>query len=58
MEMALRLFYKRLERGRYSLGDQNSKATPSRLVTREELMMIMEGLSFKDLKRKKRFKFE
>jgi transposase len=52
------LFYKRLERGRYSLGDQNSKATPSRLVTREELMMIMEGLSFKDLKRKKRFKFE
>ncbi len=48
------LFYKRLERGRYSLGDQDK--TPSRLITREELMMILEGLSFKDLKRKKRFK--
>ena len=49
------LFYKRLERGRYSLGNQN-KTTPSRLITREELLMILEGLSFKDLKRKKRFK--
>ncbi len=49
------LFYKRLERGRYSLGDQD-KTIPSRLITREELMMILEGLSFKDLKRKKRFK--
>jgi transposase len=51
------LFYKRLERGRYSLGHQNNKTTPSRLIAREELMMIMEGLSFKDLKRKKRFEF-
>jgi len=51
----LALFYKRLERGRYSIGDQD-KTTSSRLITREELMMILEGLSFKDLKRKKRFK--
>jgi transposase len=49
------LFYKRLERGRYSIGDQD-KTTPSRLITREELMMILEGLSFKKMKRKKRFK--
>ncbi|PRY85345.1 IS66 Orf2 like protein [Marinilabilia salmonicolor] len=49
------LFYKRLERGRYSIGDQD-KTTPARLITREELMMILEGLSFKNLKRKKRFK--
>ena len=49
------LFYKRLERGRYSIGDQD-KIPPSRLITREELMMILEGLSFKNLKRKKRFK--
>ncbi|WP_027470457.1 IS66 family insertion sequence element accessory protein TnpB [Saccharicrinis fermentans] len=49
------LFYKRLERGRYFLEDQD-KTTPLRLITREELMMILEGLSFKNLKRKKRFK--
>ena len=51
------LFYKRLERGRYSTGEQPNGAL-SRLITREELMMILEGLSFKDLKRKKRFKFK
>jgi transposase len=50
------LFYKRLERGRYSM-DAAGK-TPSRLITREELMMILEGLSFKDMKRKKRFKIK
>jgi len=50
------LFYKRLERGRYSTGVAGK--TPSRLITREELMMILEGLSFKDMKRKKRFKIK
>jgi transposase len=49
------LFYKRLERGRYSMGEQG-RSSPSRLITREELMMILEGLSFKDMQRKKRFK--
>ncbi len=49
------LFYKRLERGRYSMGEQ-SRTAPSRLITREELMMLLEGLSFKDMTRKKRFK--
>ena len=50
------LFYKRLERGRYSM--ETAGNTSSRLITREELMMILEGLSFKDMKRKKRFKME
>ena len=49
------MFYKRLERGRYSV-DRGDKPAPSRLISREELMMILEGLSFKDLKRKRRFK--
>lgn len=49
------LFYKRLERGRYSTGNHD-KTAPSRLITREELMMILEGLSFNKLKREKRFK--
>lgn len=48
------LFYKRLERGRYTIEDASGKL--SRPVTREELMMILEGLSFKDLQRKKRYK--
>ena len=51
------LFYKRLEQGRYSLAEQ-SKAPSSKLISREELMMLLEGLSFKDLKRKKRFKMK
>ena len=51
------LFYKRLEQGRYSLAEQ-SKSPSSKLISREELMMLLEGLSFKDLKRKKRFKMK
>ncbi|SFF09442.1 transposase, partial [Thermophagus xiamenensis] len=43
------MFYKRLERGRYSV-DRGDKPVPSRLITREELMMILKGLSFEDLK--------
>lgn len=50
------LFYKRLECGRYSIGVDSGE--PSRLITREELTMILEGLSFKDIKRKKRFNFK
>ncbi len=52
------LFYKRLERGRYSTGEPKSSTRFSKQITREELMMILEGLSFKDLKRKKRFNFK
>ena len=52
------LFYKRLERGRYSIDSQEGKTSISRQITREELMMILEGLSFKELKRKKRFRLK
>jgi transposase len=48
------LFYKRLERGRYSL---TAHYEPSKQLKREELMMLLEGLSIKEMSRKKRFKF-
>lgn len=48
------LFYKRLERGRYSLTAHNG---PSKQIKREELMMLLEGLSFAEMKQKKRYKF-
>lgn len=47
------LFYKRLERGRYSL----SAHEPSKQIKREELMMLLEGLSFAGMSKKKRYKF-
>ena len=49
------LFYKRLERGRYTMGGTDT-TTPSKLISREELMMLLEGLSFKNMNRKKRYK--
>ena len=49
------LFYKRLELGRYSLTAHHE---PSKQLKREELMMLLEGLSIKEMKRKKRFKFD
>ena len=48
------LFYKRLERGRYTLTPHNES---SRQIKREELMMLLEGLSFKSMSQKKRYKF-
>ena len=48
------LFYKRLEKGRFSLGTHNE---PSKQIKREELLMLLEGLSFKGMSKKKRFKF-
>jgi transposase len=47
------LFYKRLERGRYSLPAHNGL---SKQIKREELLMLLEGLSFDEMKRKKRYK--
>ena len=47
------LFYKRLERGR-SLTAHNA---PSKQLRREEIMMLLEGLSFDGMSRKKRYKF-
>jgi transposase len=48
------LFYKRLERGRYTLPTHNGS---SKQMKREELMMLLEGLSFKEMNRKQRYKF-
>ena len=48
------LFYKRLERGRYARTTHNDL---SKQISREELMMLLEGLSFKAVIKKKRFSF-
>jgi transposase len=48
------LFYKRLERGRYALTTHCELSKP---IQREELMMLLEGLSFDEMKKKKRYKF-
>lgn len=48
------LFYKRLERGRYASTLHNS---PSKQIKREELLMLLEGLSYRSMMRKKRYKF-
>jgi transposase len=47
------LFCKRLERGRYAL----SACEPSKQIRREELLMLLEGLSFQKMSRKKRYEF-
>ena len=49
------LFYKRLERGRYAFTAHNG---PSKQIKREELLMLLEGLSFSEMKQKKRFKLK
>jgi transposase len=48
------LFYKRLERGRYAFTAHNGA---SKQIKREELMMLLEGLSFGTMSKKKRYKF-
>ena len=48
------LYYKRLERGRYALPMHHEL---SKQIKREELLMLLEGLSFDEMKRKKRYKF-
>jgi transposase len=47
------LFYKRLERGRYSHTAHNES---SKQLKREELLMLLEGLSFSTMSKKKRYK--
>jgi transposase len=49
------LFYKRLERGKYPL---TTHSDLSKEVKREELMMLLEGLSFEKMRRGKRYKME
>ena len=46
------LFYKRLERGRYTFTPDN---TPPKQLPREELLMLLEGLSFEGMGKKKRY---
>ena len=48
------LFYKRLEQGRYTLPTHNGV---SKQIKREELLMLLEGLSFDKMSRKKRYSF-
>lgn len=48
------LFYKRLERGKYARTTHNDQ---SKQINREELMMLLEGLSFETIYKKKRFSF-
>ncbi len=48
------LFYKRLERGRYAFTVHHES---SKQIKREELLMLLEGLSFDEMKRKKRYRF-
>ncbi|MEI6579915.1 MAG: IS66 family insertion sequence element accessory protein TnpB [Eubacteriales bacterium] len=47
------LYYKRLERGRYCLPVH---CNPVKELKREELLMLLEGLSFSQMKQKKRYK--
>jgi transposase len=46
------LYHKRLERGRYA---HDTHPGPSRTLRREELAMLLEGLSYAGMKRAKRF---
>ncbi len=48
------LFYKRLERGRFAHTVSN---TPLRSIKKQELMMLLEGLSYQDMSKKKRYQF-
>jgi transposase len=47
------LYYKRLEKGRYTLPTHHKS---SKQIKREELLMLLEGLCFKEMSRKKRYK--
>ncbi len=47
------LYYKRLEKGRYTLPTHRES---SKQVKREELLMLLEGLTFKSIRKNKRYK--
>ncbi len=46
------MFYKRLERGRYARTVVND---PSLQLSKQELMMFLEGLSYKGIRKSKRY---
>lgn len=47
------LFYKRLEKGRYTFTAHNG---PSKQMERDELLMLLEGLSYGAMGKKKRYR--
>lgn len=49
------LFYKRLEQGSFQLPVFTDHPQPERAITYEELLMILEGIDFTTVKRRKRF---
>ncbi len=49
------LFYKRVEKGKYALTVHHEA---SKELKREELLMLLEGLSFSEMKQGKRFKIK
>lgn len=49
------LFYKRLEQGTYTFTADNA---PPKQLQRDELLMLLEGLSFKGMGKKKRYSHE
>jgi transposase len=49
------LFHKRLERGRYAFTADNAT---TKQLPREELLMLLEGLSFNEMSKKKRYRHE
>ena len=51
------LYYKRLEKGTYELPSWKGQ-TPSVELRSDELMLILQGISLKSVRRRKRFHFD
>ena len=51
------LYYKRLEKGTYELPSWEGQ-TPSVELRSDELMLILQGISLKSVRRRKRFHFD
>jgi len=49
------LYYKRLERGRFFKGMESEKSS-TKALDYHELVMLIEGIQFKEIKRQKRYK--
>lgn len=47
------IYYKRLEAGTFEIPDSDANHLE---IAREDLMMILEGISLKNIKKRKRFK--
>ena len=51
------LYYKQLERGTFELPVQINKGTKSVEINRSELVMILEGIELKSIRRRRRYIF-